>query len=189
MKNTLHRNSLFFSFAILLSIAITPKVDAGLIVSGIETTPGLYTLSFSQDATTNPIQTRGFINMNFTIDNGLIVDFGSPTGTLTDGTTTFTPDLTGWTGTATDFSFNPNLLTTPPSSVTFTSTPGIDFSVTNVTWRFTSDEFFNGAPLTGRIQQGTTTGGGGGGNVPEPSSFAILAIGLLSAARYRSRRV
>ncbi|MEO1524624.1 MAG: PEP-CTERM sorting domain-containing protein [Planctomycetota bacterium] len=107
---------------------------------------------------------------------------GSTSGSITDGTTLLTAALTAWsdpTGNAT--SIDPNLISSPNSIITARSTPGIDFNVTSVEWRFTSAEFFAGAPLVGIVQQATA--------IPEPSTTSVLAIaGLALACRRRSRR-
>ena len=129
------------SFLSLLQKAVTAGAKAGLIVTGTEVSPGSYSFVISQSAKIDPIQNKTFIPLNFQVSLPDLV-LGSPGGTLTDGTTTFTPALSGWTDvTNVAPSIDPNLIT---GTVTAEGAPGIDFSVTEVPWFFGSEERLEG---------------------------------------------
>jgi hypothetical protein len=129
------------NFLGLLEDAVNAAAKAGLIVTGTEVSPGSYSFVISQSAVTDPIQTKTFIPLNFQVSLPSLV-LGSPGGTLTDGTTTLVPALSGWTdATGAAPSMDPNLIT---GTVTAEGTPGIDFSVTEVPWFFGSEERLEG---------------------------------------------
>lgn len=155
---------------------------AAIVVFGVETSPGSYTFTFEQQAGTDPIQTKGFIPLNFAFDaSNFTVTPGSPTGTISDGTVDLTPALTGWsdpTGTAS--AFDPNLIAGGTTITAASSTTGIDFATVEVNWRFTSAEFFGGTPLTGRVMAVSS--------IPEPSTFGLLALTSATLMMTRRRR-
>lgn len=169
--------------AALTFLLLTPQLgSAAITVFGLESAsnPGTYTFTFAQESGVDPIQNRGPIPLNFAFDStSFAIEAGSPTGSITDGTTTLTAALTGWSDpTGAALSIDPNLIVSPSSVITARSTPGIDFNTTNVEWRFTSAEFFAGAPLVGFVQQATA--------IPEPScALALSGLGALLMLRRR----
>jgi hypothetical protein len=145
-------------------------------------TPGTYSFTFAQGSgPADPIQNRGIVPLNFKIDLPGFVIF-SPTGTMSDGTTSFSPGLSGWgdiSGMAT--SINPNLINSGNSGpLTAMGDSGIDFDSVAVRWSFTSSGSFENPTtnLTGFVVQA----------VPEPSSFAMFGMGLACLARRRRLR-
>lgn len=157
------------------------SASGGLVVLGVETsTPGTYSFTFSQDSgPADAIQHRGIVPLNFKIDLPGF-DFGSPTGTMTDGTTTFMAGISGWgdtTGVAT--SIDPNLINSSNSGpITARANPGIDFELFDITWSFTSSGSFDSprTNLTGVVQA-----------VPEPSSLTLVGVGVLCTV-FRRRK-
>ena len=170
---------------VMVAASLASTAKAGLIVTGAEVTPGNYSFVFSQDASVDPIQNQGFIALSFSIDLPGGVDIFSPAGSMTDGTTTLTSSLFGWAdATLTAPSINPNLITSVNSGpLTLSGAVGLD--LTTITWRFTSEEFFNNDPLVGTIVPGLPPVAG----APEPSTLAIFGIGLIGLfGRYRRRQ-
>jgi hypothetical protein len=170
------KNAKFLStcLGLMLAASLASTANAGLIVSGTEVTPGNYSFVFSQDASVDPLQTTTGMALSFAIDLPGITIF-SPAGSMTDGTTTLSPTLFGWVdATLAAVSIDPNLITSANSGpLTISADAGID--LTTISWRFVSDEFFAGQPLTGSVQLAPPPGG-----APEPSTLAIFGIGLLS---------
>ena len=172
------RSILFLCSAAIWLLIPASQSDAAIAVFGDETSPGNYSFTFQQVAGIDPIQTKSFVPINFTFDETTFtVNFGSPTGTISDGTVTLNPGGTGWADSGAANSFNPNLII-GGTTITATSTAGIDFANTVVNWRFTSAEFFGGTPLTGRVFA-----------VPEPSFAGMLFLSsAVLLARRRTRR-
>lgn len=161
-----------------------PSARGDLIVYGAETsTPGIYSFTFSQGSgPDDAIQFQGIVPLNFKIDLPGF-ELGSPTGSMTDGTTTFVAGLSGWgdtTGVAA--SINPNLINSSNSGpLTARGDSGIDFELLPVSWSFTSSGSFDSprTNLTGFVQA-----------VPEPSSLTlVVSIGLLCTVMRRRQQM